>query len=325
MTTVHQGRRCDATGPQHVEICEVAPRDGLQSESCQLSVDNKLALIRSLAACGARQIEIGSFVGPKAVPAMANTDAVAEQLKTQPLSGVRTLGLIMNDKGLERALAAGVDGVCIVTVLSDTLCHKNNNCAADEATRRAAYLTTAARAAGLYTRVDIATAWACPYEGKIPEARLLQHAERVYAAGPDEVALCDSIGHAHPLEVFERCRKIGALYGHERLVVHLHDTLGFGLANAAAALLAGVRRFDAAIFGLGGCPFARGARGNLATEDLVRLCNASGFATGYDLEALLALNSMLEPMIGRPLPSLNRYPNFSSLANTTTEGVPIHA
>ncbi len=289
-----------------VHICEVGPRDGLQNEPVSLSLDDRAAMVAGLMAAGLEQIEIGSFVNPKAVPAMADTDQLVPQLKRVHGNQLRALGLVMNERGFDRALAAGVDGVCIVTVVSKTLCLKNNGCEPDEAAARAVALIKRARAAGLFVRVDVATAWVCPYEGVIPLASVLRQADQIWEYQPDELAFCDSIGHAHPLQVASLFAACGERYGLDRLVAHFHDTQAMGLANAAAALLQGVRRFDASIGGLGGCPFAPGAKGNLATEDLVHLCERSGFTTGIHVAKLWSVVQQLEARIGRPLGGQSR-------------------
>lgn len=286
---------------ERVHITEVGPRDGLQNERAELSLEDRLDLVGGLLAAGVTQIELGSFVNPKAVPAMAGTDALVVAAKAKHGAKLRGLGLVMNEKGFDRALAAGADGICIVTVVSETLCQKNNRCSSDEATATALRLLQRAKAAGLYARVDIATAWVCPYEGPISLEQVRRHADQVWEYQPDEMAFCDSIGHAHPYQVATLFEELGERYGRSRLVAHFHDTQALGLANATAALMQGVRRFDASIGGLGGCPFAPGAKGNLATEDLVHLCDRIGFATSIDVTKLWPVVARLEARIGRPL------------------------
>lgn len=286
---------------ERVYVTEVGPRDGLQNEPAELTLEDRLELVDGLLAAGQTQIELGSFVSPKAVPAMAATDALVKAAKARHGAKLRGLGLVMNEKGFDRALEAGADGVCIVTVVSETLCQKNNRCSSDEATATAVRLLQRARAAGLYARVDIATAWVCPYEGPIGLEQVRRQADQLWEYQPDEMAFCDSIGHAHPYQVAKLFEELGERYGRSRLVAHFHDTQALGLANATAALMQGVRRFDASIGGLGGCPFAPGAKGNLATEDLVHLCDRIGFATGIDVKRLWPVVLRLEERIGRPL------------------------
>lgn len=289
-----------------VHICEVGPRDGLQNEAKTLGTDDKLELISMIAAAGVKTIEIGSFVNPKSVPTMADTDAVAIAARRQLGPDITTLGLIVNERGFDRALAAGVTGVCIVTVVSKTLCARNNRMTPDEATAMAVKLVQRAKAAGLKTRVDIATAWVCPYEGVIDREQVRQHADLIWEHQPDEMAFCDSIGFADPLSVARLFTEFGERYDRSRLVAHFHDTQALGLANATAALMTGVRRFDASLGGLGGCPFAPGARGNLATEDLVHLCHAAGLTTGINLNQLLEAIRHLEGVMERPLTGQSR-------------------
>lgn len=286
---------------ESVTICEVGLRDGLQNEAVHLSLEEKLSLYEGLLEAGVRHIEIGSFVHPKAVPAMADTDQLTRAVQSRFPRRASVLGLIMNEKGFDRALEAGVDGVCIVTVVSESLCQRNNRCSADEATATAVRLLQRARSHGLFTRVDIATAWVCPFEGPIALDQVKRHADQIWEFQPDEMAFCDSIGYAHPREVDRLFADLGTRYDRSRLVAHFHDTQAMGLANATAALLQGIRRFDASLGGLGGCPFAPGARGNLATEDLVHLAGRMGFDTGIDVAALWPLVASLEDIIKRPL------------------------
>lgn len=314
----------------HLVICEVGPRDGLQNEKAFLSLDLKEKLINDLVACGLSQIEVGSFVSPKAVPAMADTDQLVERLKSRRLwaqkggSAVGALdrdpvflGLVLNEKGLERALACGVDGVCIVAVVSDTLSAKNNRCSARESFETAVYLVRQAKSQGLLTRVDIATAWNCPYEGEISLSQVIPLADLIWEQEPHELAFCDSIGHASPFRVAELFDFFGHRYGFERLAAHFHDTKGLGLANAASALLAGVRRFDASIGGLGGCPFAPGAKGNLATEDLIHLVHECGWQTGISLDSLWKLVDFCKSSLSKEHLGGQSAAWFQSLKNAT--------
>ena len=289
-----------------VHICEVGPRDGLQNEAVHLSIEDKSALIAGVLKAGLRQVEVGSFVSPKAVPAMADTDALTTMVKSTYNSGLRALGLVVNAKGFDRALAAGVDGVCIVTVVSESLCQRNNGCSSQTATATAVDLLKRARSHGLFARVDVATSWVCPYEGPIALEQVQRLADQIWEYQPDELAFCDSIGHAHPYQVASLFAAFGERYERSRLVAHFHDTQALGLANATAALFQGIRRFDSSLGGLGGCPFAPGAKGNLATEDLVHLCHRIGFETGISLSELWATIAVLERRIGRPLGGQSR-------------------
>lgn len=283
----------------NIRVCEVGPRDGLQGENTHLSVENRGKLVNFLLGSGLDYVEVGSFVNPKAVPAMAQTDAIVPLIDRD--SSHRLTAVIFNGKGLEQALAAELTGVCLPLVLTDQLSLKNNRCTVDEAQDRVTRLAKEAKAHGLFVRIDLAPSWVCPYEGDVPSSRVLRAYEAMMESSVDEIALCDTIGWASPQAVSSLCDDIVRGYGSEKLAVHLHDTQGFGVVNAQAALNAGVRIFDASVGGLGGCPFARGARGNLATEDLVLLAKRQGIDTGVNLELLHDVVSWLEPKLGREL------------------------
>jgi hydroxymethylglutaryl-CoA lyase len=254
-------------------------------------------------AAGVRNIEIGSFV--KDVPQLMETDALVQSLAQHPLrSQTRFTGLIFNSKGLQRARAAGVDGVCVVAIASDTLARKNSGKGAQESLQIALDLVDEAKAHNMFVRVDVATAWVCPFEGAMPQERVLEFASCfLNKSNVDEVALADTIGHAHPLQVHGLFSALADKYGSQRLAAHFHDTQGMALANVVAAYSAGVRSFDASIGGLGGCPFAPGAAGNLATEDFVLM--AQSFTdTGVEhiqLELLWQAVENLEKHLGRRL------------------------
>ena len=282
-----------------VEILEVGPRDGLQNEVKIPSAEEKQKFTSMLVGAGVKQIEVGSFVSPKAVPAMADSDKVASGIVKA--DGNRYLGLIMNDKGFDRAVSSGINGVCIVVVVSETMCQKNNGTDVKTMKKRASSLISRARQQGLFVRVDIATSWHCPYEGAVDRDKVLALADDIWAQKPDQMALCDTIGHAHPDEVKSLFDQAIQRYGSEGLAAHFHDTQGLALANVYAALESGIRIFDASVGGLGGCPFAPGARGNLATEDLVFFCNKLGYQTGIDLDKLLSCIEYIESSLDRSL------------------------
>ena len=208
-----------------VIITEVGPRDGLQNEPTHLSTETKLDFVQKLGKAGLSQIEIGSFVHPKAVPAMADTDQVT---KNANLLSAKKIGLVMNERGFDRALEAGVDGVCIVTVVSESLCQKNNRRSSQEATDTAITLIKKAKDQNLFTRVDIAPAWVCPYEGKTTVEQVIKHTDQIWEYAPDEMALCDTIGGAQPYEVSKLFEVLGDRYDREKLVAHFHDTRAFG-------------------------------------------------------------------------------------------------
>ncbi len=289
-----------ATGPV-IELVEMSPRDGLQNEGVVLPTDEKLELVARAVAAGARRIEVTSFVNPARVPQMADADELVAALPR--VDGVRYAGLVMNRRGLERALAGGVDEVDVVVVATDTFCLRNQGVTTSQACETAAALVEEARAAGLRTTVTVAAAFGCPFEGEVPAARLHEVVSRVVDAGPDELALADTIGVGVPTEMTERFGLARRLAGPDLpLRVHLHDTRHTGVANAVAAFDAGVHSLDASIGGAGGCPFAPNATGNVATEDLVYLFDRMGVATGLDLAATTRTAGWLEERLGRRLP-----------------------
>ena len=284
-----------------VEILEVAPRDGLQNEAPILSTEDKVELVQRAVRAGARRIEVTSFVNPARVPQMADADEVMAALPRP--DGVSYAGLVMNDRGLDRALAAVVDEVDVVVVATDTFCLRNQGVATAEACVRAAALVARAREAGVVTTVTIGAAFGCPFEGEVPEDRLREVLQRVVDAGPDELALADTIGVAVPSEVTARLALAAGAAGPDvPLRLHLHDTRHTGVANAVAAHAAGVRTLDASIGGTGGCPFAPNATGNVATEDLVYLFDRMGVSTGVDLAITTETTGWLEERLGKRLP-----------------------
>ncbi len=293
------------TGPHEanpaVEIVEVSPRDGLQNESVLLSTEDKVELVDRAVRAGARRIEVTSFVNPARVPQMADADEVMAALPRP--EGVRYAGLVMNRRGLDRALAAGVDEIDVVVVATDTFCARNQGMTTAEACDTAADLVAAARAAGVFSTVTVGASFGCPFEGEVPPARLQDVLARVADAGPDELALADTIGVAVPSEVTDRMALARDVAGHGLpLRLHLHDTRHTGVANAVAAVEAGVTVLDASIGGTGGCPFAPQATGNVATEDLVYLFDRMGLSTGLDLATTTATVSWLEERLGKSLP-----------------------
>ncbi|UYM04664.1 hydroxymethylglutaryl-CoA lyase [Solicola gregarius] len=285
-----------------MQILEVAPRDGLQNESTQLSTDDKVELVARAVSAGARRVEVTSFVHPKAVPQLADAEDV--MARVERVEGVRYAGLVMNERGLDRAVAAGVDEVDIVVVASDTFCQRNQNMTTWQACDVAAGLVSRARDAGLFTTVTIGASFGCPFEGDVPVARLREVVLRVVDARPDELALADTIGVAVPSDIIDRAGCAIEVAGPQigsRL--HLHDTRNTAIANAVAALEVGVETLDASIGGAGGCPFAPNATGNVATEDLAYLFGRMGVDTGLDLDSLIDSAVWLEERLGKELPS----------------------
>jgi len=267
--------------PSTVTICEVGPRDGLQNEALRVSSADKVRYIEMLAAAGFRAIEIASFVSPKAVPQLADAEAVCAQLTHVP--GCRFIALVPNERGLERALAAKVDAIGVFTAASESFTQRNIGMTIEQSLATFAPVVKRAKAEGLYVRASISTAFGCPFEGAVPIANVVRVAERLLALGADELSVADTIGVATPNQVFD---VVAALTPHvplERLGLHFHDTRGTALANILAGLQTGVTIYDASAGGLGGCPFAPGATGNVATEDVLYLLEGMGIETGIDL------------------------------------------
>lgn len=295
-----------------VEILEVSPRDGLQNEKTILSTEDKVELVDRAVRAGARRIEVTSFVNPARVPQMADADEVMAALPRH--EGLRFAGLVMNRRGLDRALAGYVDEIDVVVVATDTFCQRNQGMSTAEACDTAAELVEEARAAGVFSTITIGASFGCPFEGEVPVDRLREVVQRVVDAGPDELALADTIGVAVPSDVKRRLEIAREVAGPEiPLRLHLHDTRHTGVANAVAALEAGVTTLDASIGGAGGCPFAPNATGNVATEDLVYLFDRMGVGTGLDLEAVTESVAWLEERLGKQLPgALARAGGFPS-------------
>lgn len=293
-----------------IEILEVSPRDGLQNEKTILPTEDKVELVERVVRAGARRIEVTSFVNPARVPQMADADEVMAALPRH--EGVRYAGLVMNRRGLDRALARNVDEIDVVVVATDTFCQRNQGMRTAQACETAAELVAEARAAGIFSTITIGASFGCPFEGEVPTDRLREVVQRVVDAGPDELALADTIGVAVPSDVKARIGVARDLAGPDMpLRLHLHDTRHTGVANAVAAVESGVATLDASVGGAGGCPFAPNATGNVATEDLVYLFDRMGFANGLDLGSITATAAWLEERLGKPLPgALLRAGNF---------------
>ncbi|MDO9434627.1 MAG: hydroxymethylglutaryl-CoA lyase [Hydrogenophaga sp.] len=285
---------------ERIHITDVAPRDGLQNQAVPVSTAQKLALVERLAAAGVESVEITSFVSPKAVPQMADAGDLLPQVQSR-LPDLRSSVLVPNRKGLERAHAAGAREIAVVLSATETMNRKNINMGLDEATDVSEQTLQAARQLGLRTRAYVAVAFDCPFEGETPLDRVFGLAQRMVKAGAHEIVIADTIGSASPGMVKERLNALTQAIAVDRLAVHFHDTRGMGAANAWAALEAGIRRFDASVGGIGGCPFAPGAAGNVATEDLVLLAERSGFYTGISLPGLLDAIDLAQEVLQRPL------------------------
>lgn len=288
-----------------VTICDVSLRDGLQNEKTPISTTSKLALLDDLVTAGLTTLEVTSFVSPKAVPQMADADAITTTVAAK-YPNLRGVGLIFNEKGYERAIAAGAKSVALVLIVSDSLSRSNSGKTADEWLEAYRALVGRAKTDGIRIRGYLAGAWVCPFEGQISPTRALHYADILMSMGIHELCATDPIGHAHPEQIEMLSTELINRFGAEKVAVHLHDTLAFGLANAAAAMRAGVRIFDASLGGLGGCPFAPGAAGNLATEDLVLMAHKMGYETGVDLDRLWDAVYRFEPVIGHPIGGRSR-------------------
>ncbi|MGE8660197.1 MAG: hydroxymethylglutaryl-CoA lyase [Achromobacter sp.] len=278
---------------QAVRVCEVGPRDGLQMARGMMAVADKRRWIRQLAAAGLREIEVGSFVSPRLVPQMADTAQVLPEVLG--IDGLTVCALACNLKGAIAAYEAGAHVVAVPVSASDTHSHANVGKGTDAQVQAVAAIADWLRAQARPVRLDVAvaTAFGCSLEGAVPVRRVAQVAAAVMRAGADEIALADTVGYAHPAGVREAVRATQDAIGARLVKLHLHDTLGLGLANALAGLDEGIRAFDACLGGLGGCPFAPGASGNIVTEDLVFMLESMGYRTGIDLPRLLAARALL--------------------------------
>jgi hydroxymethylglutaryl-CoA lyase len=284
---------------QSVEIVEVAPRDGLQNEDAVLTTAAKLDLITRLAASGVRRIEATSFVNPARVPQLADSEAVCAAL---PRGEVSWIGLVLNERGLDRAIRAQVDEVNVVVVATDTFSRRNQGVSADEAVAAWGRIAARARAAGLRTTVTVAAAFGCPFEGEVSPERVAAVLERCVQAQPDEVALADTIGVGVPAGVRALADVADRVASGVPLRWHFHNTRNTGYANAVTAVERGAAALDASSGGIGGCPFAPAATGNIATEDLLYLLDRSGVATGVSAAALLPVAGFLQDALGAPVP-----------------------
>jgi hydroxymethylglutaryl-CoA lyase len=283
-----------------VRIYEVGPRDGLQNESAPIPTDAKLRFIGLLADAGLREIEATSFVAPRAVPQLADADDLMVRLDRRP--GVRYPVLVPNARGLARAEAVGVDAVCVFTAASEPFTKANINMTIAESIDAFRPVVAAARRHGWWSRGYVSTAFGCPYQGEVGEAAVVGVARRLIELGVDEISIGDTIGVAAPGDVRRVVRALfSAGIEADRLAMHFHDTRGTALANVTAALDLGIRCFDASTGGTGGCPYAPGAAGNLATEDLVYLLDREGLTHGVNLDALLVAARDVSQTLGRPL------------------------
>ena len=285
-----------------VEIVEVGARDGLQNEPDILPTEKKIALIQAAIAAGVRRIETASFVNPRRVPQMADAEAVMEALPDTDL--VTYIGLVLNERGAERALVTRVHELGAVAVASDSFAMRNQGQTSLESIGVATAIVGMAKAAGRSGQVTISAAFGCPFEGEVDPDHVVTMAEALAKAGPREIGLADTIGVAVPSQVKALVSRVQAVTGTIPIRAHFHNTRNTGLANAWAALEAGAVTLDSSLGGLGGCPFAPKATGNIATEDLLYLLHRSGVATGIDLDAMIEAGQWLTGIMGRPLPAM---------------------
>jgi len=280
-----------------VVITDVGPRDGLQNQPKILSVEERLELVHAIAAAGVPQIEVGSFVSPRAVPAMAGTDQVFAALKASEFA-TPTIALIPNMKGYELARAAGAKSVTMVLYASDGMAQKNAAMTMAEAEVITLEILKLAKQDGIEVIATVAVVFECPFDGPTDPAVVEAIVAKFMAAGADQLVLADTIGAAHPQQVRELTAALVASHGAERLGCHFHDTRAMGLANVYAAVESGIRRFDSSIAGLGGCPFAPGASGNVATDDIAMMLQQMGFDTGIDLDRLMSASDLAQTLTG---------------------------
>ncbi len=288
-------------GPARVEINEVAPRDGLQIEPAVVPTDAKVAFLDALSACGFARIEATSFTSARAIPALADAEALMHRMRRHP--GVRYTALVPNLRGLERALSCQLDEVNLVMSASETHNRANLRMTRQQSQAQLLAMIEAARGAGVPVNISLSTVFGCPFEGAVDSAAVMALATRFAEAGAAGITLCDTTGMAYPNQVAALCEAFQAALPDTGLTIHLHDTRGMGLANALAAWQTGVTRFDAAAGGLGGCPYAPGASGNVSTEDLVHMFDCMGVETGVDLGALLDVVAGMPALVGRDIHS----------------------
>lgn len=285
-----------------VELVEVGPRDGLQSESDVVATDVKLELIRRLVDAGLKRIEVASFVNPKRVPQMADAEAVLAGLP--PRADVHYVGLVLNRKGFDRAAAAGCKEIGMVTAATDSFAQRNQGAPIEATVRAWEEIAPLAHAAGIRAQVTISVAFGCPFEGEVAPQRVVDIAKRLAQSNPLEIAIADTIGVAVPSQVTELVDRVKHALPAVPLRCHFHNTRNTAVANAYAAVLGGVTTLDSSVGGIGGCPFAPNATGNVATEDLLYMLSRAGFETGVDLSKLIETARWLQEQRGKTVPSM---------------------
>jgi len=296
-----------------IEIVEVGPRDGLQNESVLFSTQQKLEFIKRAIGAGVRRIEVASFVNPKLVPQMADADAVSAGLARR--DDVIYIGLVLNKRGALRAIEAGLDELGSVCAASDGFAIRNQGQTSDESLAMCCEVVRLARQEGRRAQITISTAFGCPFDGEVDPQRVVDMAKIAAAAGPVEVAIADTIGVAGPRDVAELVARVKAAIAPLPVRVHFHNTRNTGLANVWAAVSAGARTVDASLGGLGGCPFAPRATGNVPTEDVIYMLERSGYHTGLDMDRVIETAAWLAAAMGRELPGmLSKAGNFPGAA-----------
>lgn len=285
----------------NVTVYEVGLRDGLQNEAAFIPTRDKLELVEMLVGAGLRRIELTSFVSPRWIPQLADHDQLASDAPRTP--GVSYSALVPNQRGLEGALAAGVHEVAVFMSASETHSKKNINKSVREAMEVLAPVVREAKTSGVRVRGYLSTVFGCPYEGEVDPGRVHELVHQMFEMGIDELSLGDTVGVANPLQVRRLLHRLEPDTSLARLALHMHDTRGTALANVLAGLDAGIRTFDSAFGGLGGCPYAPGASGNLATEDLVYMLEGMEMSTGVDLDRLVLASERVSELVGRSLPS----------------------
>jgi len=300
--------------PKHIEFVEVGPRDGLQNEAVLVSTDNKIALINRAIGAGARRIEVTSFVNPKRVPQMADAEDVCAGLPDR--SDVTYIGLVMNLRGAERAIATGkIDQLGAVAVATDRFAMANQGQNSNESVEAAKAIIALAHAEGRTAQCTIAASFGCPFEGEVSDQRIVDMAVAIAEAGPVEIALADTIGVGNPAQVARLVEQIKKAVNPLPVRVHFHNTRNTGLANVWAAVVAGASVIDASVGGLGGCPFAPGAAGNVPSEDVVYMLERAGVSTGMNLDSLIEASHWLSGIMGRKLPGMvAQSPSFPKVA-----------
>ncbi len=285
--------------PSRVSLYEVGPRDGLQNESARLSIEARIRLLEALADAGLKRIEIGSFVRPDWIPQLADTDELARRMVRRP--GVRYAALVPNRTGLERALAAGMREVAVFMSATESHNLKNTNKTVAQSLELFGEIVPLAKKQGAFVRAYLSTVWGCPYEGAVDRKRALEIAHQLRAIGSDELSLGDTIGVGNPKQTREILELFLRDLPASMLALHMHDTHGTALANCLVAMEMGITTFDTSIGGMGGCPYAPGAAGNLATEDLASMLSDMGIETGVDLDRLVEAGALAQELVGHKL------------------------